>query len=470
MSKAIFAEDVSLKVGGRTVLADINLCIERGEICAVCGGEESGKEYLKNMLLRQYEDKYKLTGKFTVDGMETELLSENDMRYTRMLGIGILPQKTDVAISKYMTGKSYITMPFGEKIQTGKKEILIDAKRLLDIMQIKNPDALLRKRTADMNKRELRAVYYAAALASSPAVLISYGPEEDMDEFETDRLFNLVIKICKIKNIAMLVLTDSVGFAKKYCEQLYFMNQGKLTKAEEGQGEFDLFCKAEQKVVTEKGEVGDNIILQATGALLQKKGGQVIDMMLYGGEISGVCSTNIKEGVKIFCGVKKPYAGEISFDGQDISKMQKYGRNIFVLNGETAASFPQDKTVKEVVSAFAGKGKKAERSLAVYNAITLSGMGGGKADIKVRSLSPLSGIKLGIACAIASSARVIIVSGMEKFKNVSRYEIFKSISLICREGKTSVVILSDDKALLDGVCHKVYGFAAEREEIPAEAE
>ncbi len=451
MSKAIFAEDVTVKIGNRTVLSDINMSVERGAICAVCGGEDSGKEYLKNMLLRQYGDKYKLTGKLTVDGMETELLREDDMRYARMLSIGVLPKEIKADASKYMTGKAYITIPFGEKIAKGKKEILIDAKRLLDIMQIKNPDTLLRKRTGSMNKKELRAIYYAAVLATSPAVLISYGPEDGMSEGETDELLRLVIKICKIKNTALLILTESADFAERYCEEIYFLNNGKLTPAEENRAEYDRFKENESKLTIKKTAAEDEVLYQATNVTLQKKGGSIMNASLRGGEITAVYSSNTNVAAKILCGNQKPFTGEISSNGQDICKIKKRERGVFRVWENIADSFPSGKSVKEVVSCFAGTGKKADRSLAVFNAITLSGLGAGKSDLQAEELSMLSGMKLGIACAVAADSRVLIISGIEKLKKLSQNDILESVAAVCEAKKVCAIIVSSDREIVEAI-------------------
>lgn len=451
MSKAIFAENVSVKIGNRTVLSDINMTVERGSVCAVCGGEDSGKEYLVNMLLRRYSDKYKLTGKLMVDGVETELLAENDMRYTRMLNIGVLPKEIKADASKYMSGKSYITMPFGEKIATGKKEILIDAKRLLDIMEIKNPDALLRKRTAAMSKKELRAVYYAAALATSPAVLVSYGPEEGMSEGETDELFRLVIKICKIKNIALLVLTESASFAERYCEEILFLKNGKLTSPQNNQDEYDLFRECENTLKVKRGVAEDELLWQATNLITQKKAGMPLNISLHSGEITAIYSSKPEATAKILCGEQKPLSGEILCGGQKICKVKRNQRGVFVLWDSVAKSFHADKSAKEVVSCFAGVGKKADRSLAVYNAITLSGLGAGKSDVLAGELNTISGMKLGIACAVAAGSKILIVSGIEKLKRISQNEILESISAVCAEKKMCAIIVSSDREITDKI-------------------
>lgn len=458
MSKAFEAKDVTLKINNRTVLNDINMCIERGSICAVCGGEDSGKEYLKNMLLRSYDGKHRLTGDMTVNGVEIEKLDEKDARYSRMMDVGVLPLEISADISKYMTGKSYAVKPFDEKLVKSKKEILVEVKRLLHIMRIKNPDVLLRKRTASMTKKELRALYYACVIAASPSVIIAYGYEDGMDKTETDELYTLIIKICKIKNMALIVLTDDTVFAEKFCERIFYLKDEQIYDTAEDDSQYIAFKKSCELEEITKSEYSDIEVLDFSGVKFDKKDLYTINEKLYLGEILGIYANGNDKIDKVILGEKKTGCGEILTSGVNIRKLKRNERGIFVIDENMLSTFPENKTVKEIINECALNqyaDKKTDRSIAVYSALNLSGIGTGRTDVKAEELSRLSGVKLGIACALAAGIKTLVIKGLETLKNTSRHEVIKVLNSICKEQKFSAVIISDDRKLLNSVCHKV---------------
>ncbi len=451
MVKALIAENLSLQLDGHTVLDEINLELEASSVTAVCGGALSGTEYLEKLFLRLYDGQnYKLHGRLLINGVETDLLSDEDMRFIRMLDIGFLSEDVSSLCAKGLNVKKYLLAPFGEKFSKSKLEIINNSKYILKTFGIEKVDSFLKKRVSSLTDRQRLALYFTAAVAANPSLLIIKAPAK-FECADIEEIYKNIVKICKIKSVTILFITEDIAFANKFCERIIVMKKGRIvddTALDVLSDDYSRALATKEFAPLKKLSPLEDVIL--SGNL---KG---CEFSLHRAEILGIKTDNTKI-LKALCGFKA--SADILCGGKKLASIPANSRRIYPLSYESISTFPKNRSVRMILDSFARVSKpknKTGRNLLIHNALTNASMDVKMTDRKISSLSEYDGIKLALACAVCSNAKILLVSGIEKFSSpLMKCEILNAVWDVCKNLETSAIIVSDDEKLLNYIANKI---------------
>lgn len=227
MDKVLKLKGVSLTKGEESLLTDIDLEVGAGEIFALCGREGSGKTYAARAVCRLLDDNMRLSGTIFLDKMELTKLSSEDMRFARLCSIGIAAPNE---LSPCMTIEKQISLAFSEGLKKTPAAALRDAALIMRHMGL-DSERCLRLAPRDLTGDELHRAAFAVALAADPAVLFFRAPDPVFKETALDEVYTLILKICKIKNTAVMMLCEDLSFAAKYAERAAVIHGGAIVEA-----------------------------------------------------------------------------------------------------------------------------------------------------------------------------------------------------------------------------------------------
>ncbi len=451
MVKALIAENLSLQLDGHTVLNEINLELEASSVTAVCGGALSGTEYIEKLLLHLFDTQnYKLRGRLLINGVETDLLNQEDMRFIRMLDIGLLHEDVSSDFAKGLNVKSYLLAPFGEKFSKSKREIINNSKYVLKTFGIERLESFFTKRVSSLSDEQRLALYFTAAVAANPSLLIIKAPAK-INSDSLDNIYSNIIKICKIKSITVLFITEDIAFANKFCERIIVMKKGSIvddTSKDVLSDEYSRFLATKEFEPFSKTQPAEEIVLSAKL--------KDCEFLLHRFEILGIKTKDTKI-LKSLCGFKK--SSYVLLGDKKLSSVSANLRRIYPLSYESLSSFPKNRTVRMILDSYARVCKprnKTGRNLIVHNSLTNASLDTGIIDRKVASLSEYDGIKLALACAVCSNAKILLVSGIEKFSSpLMQHEILNAIMNVCKNLETSAIILSGDEKILNSIANRI---------------
>ena len=431
MDKALTLKDVSFQKGNRQIFSNVNLEIGRGEITALLGAPSGNIGCFEDLLLRKTDAADSIIGSIILDAAETEKLSHEALRFLRMVNIGILPKNASAGTLR-MTVQSYLLLPFRESIKKTKREILLDAKRIMELIGIHNTESILKKKMNRLSENDLRAVLYAAALSTDPAVALCYA-DINISPEEKEALFKVLIKVCKIKNIALILLTGDAEFAKKYGEKVYLLQKNNILPYT-----YDDFLEnAARMHPISKNAITTEEVIRASHIKPSKRN-EKTDFTLYKREIIPL---SMDRGLPLFLGKKKPYRGNIYADNIALPRNKSFRKQIMHVSGKF--QFLPAKTVGPLLSQFAKRPSLKEDMGRILDFLPLPE---GFTDRPACCSTLFETLFLGLLCAAMSESKLILLSDMDSLsQKTEKYELLTLLSAICERTGAGAVVFSEDK-------------------------
>lgn len=204
--------------GKRTVVRDVSIEVNQGEIVGLLGPNGAGKTtsfYMTVGFIKPNEGNVFL---------DDEDITELPMYKRARKGIGYLPQEPSVfrKLSVEDNIKAVLEMTkLTEKEQTDVLESLIDEFRL----------GKVRKSLGDtLSGGERRRTEIARALATSPKFILLDEPFAGIDPIAVEDIQYIVAKL-KTKNIGILITDHNVQETLSITDRAYLMFEGSILKA-----------------------------------------------------------------------------------------------------------------------------------------------------------------------------------------------------------------------------------------------
>jgi lipopolysaccharide export system ATP-binding protein len=211
------AENLVKRYKKRTVVNNVSIRVQQGEIVGLLGPNGAGKTttfYMTVGLIRPNE------GKIFLD--QTEITSEPMYRRAQM-GVGYLAQEASVfrKLSVEDNIKAVLEMTkFSKEQQRDKLESLLDEFGLQRI----------RKSRGDLlSGGERRRTEIARALAVDPKFILLDEPFAGVDPIAVEDIQGIVAKL-KQKNIGILITDHNVHETLTITERSYLLFEGKILK------------------------------------------------------------------------------------------------------------------------------------------------------------------------------------------------------------------------------------------------
>jgi len=212
------AEHLVKKYGARTVVNDVNLHVEQGEIVGLLGPNGAGKTTTFYMVVGFVKPN---------DGnvfLDDKNITKDAMYKRARLGIGYLPQEPSVfrKLSVEDNIDSILEMTDLNKADRKMKlEELLDEFGLIKV----------RKNTGDsLSGGERRRTEIARALASNPSFILLDEPFAGIDPIAVEDIQNIVSKL-KEKNIGILITDHNVQETLSITDRAYLMFEGKILRS-----------------------------------------------------------------------------------------------------------------------------------------------------------------------------------------------------------------------------------------------
>ncbi len=258
----IFAENLSKQYNGKTVVDNLNLSIEKGEIFGLLGPNGAGKSTIILMLLGLTEP---TTGTISVAGFNA---TKEPIKVKRVTGY--LPER--LGFYENLTAKQNLkytadlnSIPF--------KEIDKKVDEVLEIVGLeKNKNHLVNTFSRGMKQR----LGIADVLIKNPVLAILDEPTEGLDVKIANQILENIKILNSEKNLTFLICSHQLNLVQKICTSIGVMSNGKLI----GEGKIDhlgrsLFAEGKFRIEIELSEVVPEIIekikgLPGVSSVLQK--------------------------------------------------------------------------------------------------------------------------------------------------------------------------------------------------------
>lgn len=212
-------ENFSYRYEKDWVLKDINLEIKEGDFVLIAGKSGSGKSTLALAISDFLRGKGKKKGNILFKGKNTDDYELFDLAKS----IGVVQQDPENQICTLnVTDELSFAL---ENMCLDKKEIERRIKWALSIVGAEN---LEDRDTFSLSGGEKQKIAIASILAMKPEVIIFDEPTSSLDPKVTLDIFNVMKKIRKKSDIAVIVIEHKWEYIMKYVNKIALMENGRL--------------------------------------------------------------------------------------------------------------------------------------------------------------------------------------------------------------------------------------------------
>lgn len=232
-----------------TVVHDLDLDIERGEIVGIVGESGSGKSMTALAiagLLNRHDMKKR--GSILFDGKNLLTCPRNEIREFQGNKIGMIFQEPMTSLDpvKKIGWQVEESLKIHTDMDGAERHI-----RAIDVMKkvgFDDPEEVYGEYPHELSGGMRQRAMIAAAMISGPELLIADEPTTALDVTVQEQIIELLKKINREEHTAILFISHDLSLVRKLCRRVAVMNEGELV--EEGKID-DIYECPKQKYTKE---------------------------------------------------------------------------------------------------------------------------------------------------------------------------------------------------------------------------
>jgi putative ABC transport system ATP-binding protein len=202
-----------------TVLRDVDLEVEKGELLAIMGPSGSGKSTMLNLL--GCLDK-PTSGTYMLDGKEVSSLSSGELAHLRGKKIGFIFQTFNLlprlsALANVELGMRYVGGS--------------DRKKAVEALERVGLGERISHRPTELSGGEQQRVAIARALVKNPPLLLADEPTGNLDSKSGGEIINILTELHAEQGITLVMITHDAGIAR-HCQRIVHFMDGQIISEE----------------------------------------------------------------------------------------------------------------------------------------------------------------------------------------------------------------------------------------------
>jgi len=209
----LVAENLRKSYKARTVVHDISLKIESGEVVGLLGPNGAGKTTSFYMIVGLVPLE---AGRITLDGSD---LSRMPIHVRAQMGLAYLPQEPSIFRKLTVSENIMAVLELQDLSEEEKHERLETLLHDLHIMHIRSNSAV------SLSGGERRRVEIARCLASDPNFILLDEPFAGIDPIAVLDI-QKIIRFLSSRNIGVLITDHNVRETLGICDRAYIVNEG----------------------------------------------------------------------------------------------------------------------------------------------------------------------------------------------------------------------------------------------------
>jgi phospholipid/cholesterol/gamma-HCH transport system ATP-binding protein len=217
----ISMEHVDKALGGKQVLRDMSIDVERGESLVIVGGSGQGKSVtLKHIIGLMRPDR----GRVVIDGTDIGGLPEAELnRIRRRFGMAF----QEGALFDSMSVFENIAFPLRRHTKMTEAEIRARVEECLEQVHLHGVDG---KRPSELSGGMRRRVGFARAISLKPEILLFDEPTTGLDPVISDVIAELIVEMDQTLNTTTISITHDMKVAFKIADRVAMLHKGHIVE------------------------------------------------------------------------------------------------------------------------------------------------------------------------------------------------------------------------------------------------
>ena len=214
-------KNISKTLGGKLILDDVSLSINKGELKVLIGPSGGGKSTLLQCI------HYLIVpdqGEVVLEGLSAAEMGRRNICAFRQ-EIGMIFQ--DFNLFDHLTAENNVAVALRKVKKQPKAAALERARQELARVGLADKAHLY---PAQLSGGQKQRVSIARALAMDPKVMLLDEPTSALDPELIGEVLNVIVDLSK-SGMTMLMATHQIGFARNLTSEIVFMEAGKIAEA-----------------------------------------------------------------------------------------------------------------------------------------------------------------------------------------------------------------------------------------------
>jgi oligopeptide/dipeptide ABC transporter ATP-binding protein len=211
-----------------TIVNSASFDVQPGQLIGLIGESGSGKTMLCRSLVGTLHRRgaYIHSGSLTFNGKDLVNASPKEWRDIRGKEIGYIPQSALAGPNPVLT----IGAQMAEAIQLGEKMdknvVRKRAIELLEIVQIRRPEVVLKQYPYQLSGGMKQRVMIACAIARDPKLIVADEPTTGLDVTVQAEIMQLLKQIRKDLNTSIILVSHDLPLINEVCDDIVIMHAG----------------------------------------------------------------------------------------------------------------------------------------------------------------------------------------------------------------------------------------------------
>jgi peptide/nickel transport system ATP-binding protein len=213
-----------------TVVDDLSLQINEGEIVGMVGESGSGKTMTALSVLRLLPKGSRLYGSIRLNGQELTDMGESDLQQVRGAQVGMIFQEATAALNPVFTVGAQLKAAIRAHGGVSRRAARERSVELLRMVGLPEPELRLKQHPHQLSGGMNQRVMIAMALASGARLLIADEPTTSLDVTIQDEIIRLIERLVEETRIAVLFISHDLGLVSRVCHRVAVMYAGQIVE------------------------------------------------------------------------------------------------------------------------------------------------------------------------------------------------------------------------------------------------
>jgi peptide/nickel transport system ATP-binding protein len=227
MNAALTVENLSLSLGGASLVDNVGFSVAPGEVLALVGESGCGKSVTALAVMRLLAPAIRQTGgRVTLAGQDITAVPERAMRELRGRLMSMIFQEPQAALDPLSTVGTHIAEALRRPLRAVRPEVL----RMLEEVGISDPARRIDQHPFELSGGMCQRVMIACALISRPAVLLADEPTTALDVTIQAQILDLLRRLAAERRTAVVLITHDMGVVADIADRVAVMYAGRIAE------------------------------------------------------------------------------------------------------------------------------------------------------------------------------------------------------------------------------------------------
>lgn len=226
-------ENLTLSISGTSILEDVDLHLDGGEIVGIIGESGSGKSMTALSIMQLLPTGSVAGGSIKLDGAELQGQAEAAMCAIRGNDIGMIFQEPMTALNPVKTIGDQVAETVRVHSRVSRSEAMRIARETLNRVELPEEQFPLDRYPHELSGGQRQRVVIAMAIALRPRILIADEPTTALDVTTQAQILILLKKLVDEDGMGLILITHDLAVVAGIADRILIMKSGVVVESGE---------------------------------------------------------------------------------------------------------------------------------------------------------------------------------------------------------------------------------------------